>query len=284
MHRAALGVTVAPGQERTVTWTVTAPTSPGNYNFQWRMLQEGVAWFGPASPNVVVNVTAPTGPNNATFVSQSVPTVMQAGQWYQVSVRFRNAGGTTWGSAYRLGSQSPQDNWNWGMNRVALGATVLPGLERNVTWWVRAPSLPGNYNFRWRLLQLGVQWFGEMSDNVVVNVQPSASNGAEFVSQDIPAVMQAGQEYEVTVRMRNNGDTTWDAGYRLGSQNWRDNMTWGMNRVVLGSAIGPGQEGEVVWNLTAPSAPGDYNFQWKMLELGVEWFGEMSQNVSISVQ
>jgi hypothetical protein len=47
---------VAPGQEAVVTWTVSAPTTPGNYNFQWRMLNVGVEWFGPLSTNVVVNV------------------------------------------------------------------------------------------------------------------------------------------------------------------------------------------------------------------------------------
>jgi hypothetical protein len=47
---------IAPGQQRQFFWMVTAPATPGTYNFQWRMLQEGVTWFGDSSPNVAVTV------------------------------------------------------------------------------------------------------------------------------------------------------------------------------------------------------------------------------------
>lgn len=43
-------------QNRTFTFTVTAPINPGNYNFQWRMRQAGVGNFGEFSPNVLVSV------------------------------------------------------------------------------------------------------------------------------------------------------------------------------------------------------------------------------------
>lgn len=47
---------VAPGQTAVFTFNIKAPSSPGSYNFQWQMLQEGVVWFGSATPNVVINV------------------------------------------------------------------------------------------------------------------------------------------------------------------------------------------------------------------------------------
>jgi hypothetical protein len=47
---------IAPGQQKTFAWTVTAPTTPGMYNFQWRMLQEGVVWFGSSTTNMVIEV------------------------------------------------------------------------------------------------------------------------------------------------------------------------------------------------------------------------------------
>ncbi|MBT2747848.1 RHS repeat-associated core domain-containing protein [Lysobacter sp. ISL-50] len=50
---------VATGQIATFNFTVRAPTSPGAYDFQWQMLQEGVTWFGPASPNLGIQVQAP---------------------------------------------------------------------------------------------------------------------------------------------------------------------------------------------------------------------------------
>ena len=264
MHRVLLGSTVAPGQDAVVTWTVTAPSTPGNYNFQWGMLEESVAWFGPPSTNVVVNVQAPVG-NGAAFVSQSVPTTMTAGQQYQVSVRFRNAGGTTWGSNHKLGSQNPYNNFTWGMHRVLLGSTVAPGQDAVVTWTVTAPSTPGNYNFQWGMLEESVAWFGPPSTNVVVNVQAPVGNGAAFVSQSVPTTMTAGQQYQVSVRFRNIGGTTWGTNHNLGSNNPYDNFNWGMNRVALGTTVASGQERIVTWTVTAPATPGNYNFQWRMV-------------------
>ncbi|HEY2168859.1 MAG TPA: cellulase family glycosylhydrolase [Candidatus Angelobacter sp.] len=49
---------VAPGQEALFQFTVTAPPKPGKYSFQWRMVQDGVAWFGPATPLTTINVPA----------------------------------------------------------------------------------------------------------------------------------------------------------------------------------------------------------------------------------
>jgi len=57
----APGDSVGPGQSKTFTWTVTAPSSPGTYNFQWRMVQEFVQWFGATTPNVAVTVTSGGG-------------------------------------------------------------------------------------------------------------------------------------------------------------------------------------------------------------------------------
>ena len=48
---------VATGEEYTFTWTATAPSTAGSYNFQWQMLKEGVAWFGAKSPNMAVTVS-----------------------------------------------------------------------------------------------------------------------------------------------------------------------------------------------------------------------------------
>jgi hypothetical protein len=162
---------IAPGQQKTFTWTVTAPTTPGTYNFQWQMLQELVTWFGALSTNVAVTVG---GVPNASFVSQSVPTSMIAGQSYGVSVTMQNTGTTTWTAAdnYRLGSSNPRGNPTWGMNRVYLDAadTVAPGEQKTFSWAVTAPATPGPYNFQWQMLQEQVTWFGDPSTNVAVMV------------------------------------------------------------------------------------------------------------------
>jgi thermolysin len=119
----------------------------------------------------------PTPVNNATFVSQSVPTSMTVGQSYSVSVTMNNSGNTTWTpGSYRLGSQNPQDNTTWGTHRVDLPSSVAPG--QNVTFYftVTAPSIASSYNFQWRMIQEGVQWFGDYTPNVIVTVGTTGCN------------------------------------------------------------------------------------------------------------
>ncbi|HLK99412.1 MAG TPA: M12 family metallopeptidase [Myxococcaceae bacterium] len=55
-NRAALPGAIHPGQWGYIHFTVRAPPSAGTYNFQWRMLREGVAWFGDYTANQPINV------------------------------------------------------------------------------------------------------------------------------------------------------------------------------------------------------------------------------------
>ncbi|MGZ5676936.1 MAG: NBR1-Ig-like domain-containing protein, partial [Usitatibacter sp.] len=278
MVRVELPGPVAPGASATFSFDVTAPGTVGTYNFQWRMVEDLVEWFGAYSPNVAVK----DGINEAVFVSQSVPSVMEPGQTYPVSVTMQNTGNVTWnaGALYRLGAQNPQDNSTWGMLRVELPNPVAPGASVTFNFNVTAPSTVGTYNFQWRMVEDLVEWFGDYTPNVAVK---DGLNDAAFVSQSAPGVMVPGQTYPVTVTMQNTGNTTWTSGnlYRLGSQNPQDNTTWGLLRVELPNAVAPGASVTFSFNVIAPSTPGTYNFQWRMVEDLVEWFGASTPNVAV---
>ena len=271
----------------------------------------------------------------ANFVSQSVPTTMYVGDTASVSVTMKNPPPssvcekhcslnccedcieclqcycvyiTVTPSAwtypnYKLGSQNPPDNAIWGTGRVLLnsGETVASGAQKTFNFQIRAPSTPGAYNFQWRMLQEGVNWFGDLTPNVVINViarpatttRPTTTttgppyNDAAYVSQSVPSPMCTGKSYSVSVTMRNTGTTTWTAAgnYRLGSQNPQDNTIWGTGRVFLSGSdsIGPGASKTFAFTVTAPSTPGTYNFQWRMVQDGVEWFGGYTPNVAVTV-
>jgi hypothetical protein len=135
------------------------------------MLQEGVQWFGDITDNFVVTVLAPT--NQAEFVSQWVPPIMQFYWGAEVVITMRNTGTLTWSaeSAYRLGSQNPQDNLRWGLNRVTLPHSVAPGETVTFVFYVTPPLRVGNYNFQWQMVQDGVGWFGQATPNEIVSVQ-----------------------------------------------------------------------------------------------------------------
>lgn len=108
---------------------------------------------------------------------------------------------------------------------------------------------------------------------------------AVFRGQLVPVTMEVGREYVVTVTMENRGTTTWSSAedYRLGSQNPQDNGTWGTGRAALARPVGRGQTAPITFRVRAPSGPGRYNFQWRMLREGVTWFGDPSPNVVIDV-
>lgn len=56
VQRAVLEADVPSGETATFDFNVRAPSAPGVYSFSWRMLQEGVAIFGEASPVISVRV------------------------------------------------------------------------------------------------------------------------------------------------------------------------------------------------------------------------------------
>jgi hypothetical protein len=116
----------------------------------------------------IVNIFPVSGTYNAaTFLSQSVPDLLQ-GETAAVSVTVKNTGTTTWTSGdYFLGSQNPQDNNNWGITRVPLGngEIILPNEEKTFSFNVNVPDEDGTFYFQWQMLQKNLEWFGTRSDS-----------------------------------------------------------------------------------------------------------------------
>jgi len=270
--------------------------TPGTYNFQWQMVQECVTWFGDFTPNVVVTVQA-APPRDAQILSQSVPATMAAGRVYPVSVTVKNVGTETWSpigpqcGAYRLGSANPYNNGTWvPATRVELPAPVAPGGQVTLNFTVSAPLTPGTYNFQWQMVQECVTWFGDFTPNVAVTVQAAPLRDAQIISQTVPSTMTAGQSYAVSIRLRNVGSQSWNPigaqcnAYRLGSANPYNNGTWvPATRVELPATVAPGGEVTLGFTVTAPAAPGTYDFQWQMVQECVTWFGDFSPNVAVGV-
>ncbi len=132
----------------------------------------------------------------------------------------------------------------------------------------------------------------EMTFDLEFSLTNGCRNDAQFVRQSVPATMTVGQRYDVSVTMKNTGTTPWTAaqGYQLGAQNPQDNRNWGFHRIELPVIregvrveVSSGNEVTFTFTVTAPSMPGTYNFQWKMVQERVEWFGDLTPNVVVSV-
>jgi uncharacterized protein affecting Mg2+/Co2+ transport len=233
----------------------------------------------------------PSGANDAMFVSSELPATVAPGATFDAKVTYINAGSSVWASStsHKLGSQSPQDNVIWGTARTSLTASVAPGESYTFTVKCTAPSTAGSYEFQRRMVQDGVGWFGEYSDKqtIVVGTAP-VGNNSQFVSWIVPSTVKVGQSFTVSITWKNTGGTTWTSAglYKSGSQNPQDNFTWGSNRasnLPSTASVKSGQSYTFTMNCKAPATVGTYNFQHKMVQENVEWFGALTPNKAITV-
>lgn len=226
--------------------------------------------------------------NDARFISQVVPKVVEPGQNFYVRFKMQNTGRSTWTKAkmYRLGFRAPQDGSTFGTHRIMMVEnSVYPGGVATFTATLRAPSRNGEYNFRWRMLQELREWFGQDTALIKVRVGKT-SNKARYMSQSVPTVVKAGKYFNVQIRMRNDGTSTWsrESMHRLGFWAPQDGTTFGTGRIEMGnSPVSFGGICTFTATLRAPEKPGVYKFQWRMLQEMKEWFGDTTKALEIRV-
>jgi hypothetical protein len=230
VNRVALSSTVWSTTSTTFNFQVRAPAAPGSYNFYWRMLQEGVGWFGLGA---YVSVTVREPVNNAQLMSQSIPDQVRVDQAHEVVVTMRNNGDLPWTRAqqYTLMSQAPHNNMTWGVSRVLLPVdTVNPGESATFRFAVTAPLAANSYSSQWGMQREGYGSFGASTSVVSVNVRDLINN-AQPVEQRVVSQMVAGQSFTASVTMVNIGESTWtrDKQYTLMAQSPHNNTTWGFN-------------------------------------------------------
>jgi hypothetical protein len=102
--------------------------------------------------------------NDAQFISQTISREITAGESFVYTVKIRNTGTTTWTQSghYNLGTQAPQDNFQWlPVNRISLPYDVSPGDTVTFSATLTAPEEEGVYAMQWQMVEDGVEWFGE---------------------------------------------------------------------------------------------------------------------------
>jgi murein DD-endopeptidase MepM/ murein hydrolase activator NlpD len=191
-------------------------------------------------------------------------TVLRAGEAFKKTWRVRNTGNTDWAN-YTMAffSGNPMS----APDEVPVPLT-RPGETQQISVNMIAPATPGAIKSTWMLQNAANQFFLQ-EQYVLVNVQSAAAVApvgrslARFVSDvTIPDGFRVrpGEKFVKTWRMKNDGETTWGAGFTLSFA--RDLQMGAVNSVPLPN-IRPGEQGNVSVELTAPANAGRYRSTWQ---------------------
>jgi len=221
--------------------------------------------------------------SNSSFVVQSIPTSMSAGETYQATMTVQNTGLNPWTKAegYKL---SVLNGSTWGVSSIGLNPadTIAPGQSKVFKFFVYAPTIGGVYTFQCKMYK-NTSSFGPLSTSipVVVTVNPYA---ARYVSEIAPATVSPGSTFSVTVDMRNVGTKVWTkaAGFALAPV--IGEPTWGVSAIQLDASdsVSQGADKVFTFNCIAPSAAGSYTMRWQM-KAGANYFGDRTIGRTIDV-
>lgn len=200
-----------------------------------------------------------------TFVADvTIPdhTVLKPGQTFTKTWRVRNTGTQSWDARYRL-VFAGRDQLG-GPDDVALPVVpVQPAQTANLSVDLTAPIEAGRYRSVWQLRNPA----GELIPNdlyaeIEVKV-PQAIEQAAFVADvTVPdgTVIEAGETFVKTWRIRNAGTTTWTTDYTL--RHVSDERMSGPDAVRLPREVRPGEMVELSAMLIAPVEHGRHRSTW----------------------
>ncbi len=275
---------VKPGEMADFVFTITAPTTPGTYPFQWRMARGNISGrveFGQPTPQLTLTVSTSTNQKSGAIVGRIFTQVGGTKRPVAGGVVLLQDSATH----REIARATADDTGTYRFANIAFGTYDL----------VPVPS--GGFQFQPDHLTITLS-MAELRVADLVAVLPPASDddNAAFIDQDVPATLQPGQSVVVSVTMLNTGQTIWQSNsqtftsYLLMST---ERVDWGVGTSVTPPAVNlpqpsvaPRQTAEFRFTITAPRQPGQYLFQWRMIRqtLGVpKFFGEPTRLVQIAV-
>ena len=288
----ALGATVSTSDSgANINWTFSSNAFWGeNPAGTWTLLVKdlGAGDIGALNDyTFTAHMGLPVLADNASFITQNVPTSMIAGQTYTVPMTFQNNGFSTWTNpAWYLRSENISANTTWGASVLNLSSSdsIVPGQSKTFSMKVIAPLTGGTYNFQWRMRHSGYISFGDYSTNVPVTVTV-APDAARYISASaLPASVTAGSAFTVTITLKNVGTNTWTYGSTYQLKAVTSTTKWGNPTIALvpGDNILPGANKSFTFKAVAPTTPGTYVLQYRMAN-GSTFFGDLSPGFKINV-
>lgn len=133
---------------------------------------------------------------------------------------------------------------------------------------------PGLYSVSLKIVdQYGCEASGRKENYISVAPGDSPALSAEFVSSVFPQRICACQNYPVSLRVRNSGSQSWDAGgdISLGAVGDSDPLS-SFLRLDIPHRVRYGEDVEFSFSVYG-AVPGHYTSDWQMLKEGEAWFG-----------
>lgn len=283
-------------------------SSYGNRNF-WRIFSD---WFGASNANYNWQTISQGAFTDQTKQQPVNLGQLAPGQRYYLTMVVKNNGNVNWRrdgeNPVLLATHSPQDRSSpfcdstWqnasSCNRVGVlnENLVGPGQYGSFSFYITAPTAPGNYNEVYTQVMAGVSWMNGASTSFPMTVQPpnysavvvgqnTYNDSSKQSGVDINHIVP-GRRYFVSVQIKNTGNIPW---YRDGAHPMRlatsaaqnrmsefcDNATWeACNRPtrLTQASVGPGQVGTFEFWISSPR-PGIFTEIFAPIMEGKSWYG-----------
>jgi LCP family protein required for cell wall assembly len=236
----------------------------------------------------------PASKYNAEYTEvDEIPASMVQNTLYNLKVKVKNTGSLDWD---KDGENPIYLGYHWlelnsreiivydGKRSIIPQSGVSAGDEVIFDLKVLSPSESGSYILQVDLVHEGVTWFSTqgvpvMERNVLIDV----SYGVNYDDGgNTPNYLEPGEEFEVTVNVRNTGFMVWestgkervDLGTHWIDRNTVEAIVWDGERGLLPSDVPHGGEAEVEITIKAPDEPGSYTLQYDMAHERVTWFSD----------
>ncbi|MFC1651542.1 SpoIID/LytB domain-containing protein [Patescibacteria group bacterium] len=298
---------VNPGGIATYNLTINAPEAAGNFKEYFQAVVHRRAWLKDRGINLTTSVERDD--LDVRVLSVSKPSYVTPGGKYDITIKAKNLGNKTWRydgtTKVRLGTYDARDHHSafyvsggtgWqGRGRVRLQqSAVKPGQTGvfKIRFSVPSQMSPGAQVETFKLVQENVQWFGP---RIKINTRVRYLDKYSFSSiQKPPSSMLAGQTAQVSLKVKNTGNTIWNrsgdrkvnkvvklapcrAKYRKSS--------FKFNRVSLQeTTVNPGGIGTFNFTVKAPSKKKSYKEYFCPVIEGKKWLSDNGMNFKTRVE
>ncbi len=263
---------LVPGASKTVNLSLTAPTTPGSYNYTVQASETGVGNFN-TTANLTLVVLAPQ-PNAIVYNRVRYPDDVVPGATLNLKYTLSNAGTQSWGAGHYV---SLRDSNAAYLSFIPLSGTA-PSATKTIEFTITAPTTPGTYTYFVQALEDGIEFFSTQ-DVVIVNVIAlPRGNAVSYNTNTFPITAARGATINFTANVTNHGTRAWGATHYL---SFRDVDNTFLAFPSL-SGVAPGASRTSNLSIVAPATPGIYTYTLEAFEDGVSFF-EMSDTVVLVV-